>query len=361
MGLGKSLVALHSMAGLNKCLIVCPAFLKPNWQNEISKWTAGGEFLISSYESLKKVDFNFDGCILDEVHYIKNKDSQRTQEVFSIIERVKPQKLIGLTGTPIKNKVIDFWTILYLILGDKLSYNYWAFCNRFSNKITKTFGGKSITSFEGINLKNAQELSNIVKSCSIRKKSSDVLDLPEQVYNYVNIDDEFDEKLKVEFEKYLAENSISKNMASFKVANALAKTKYSIKIISELLDQDKSVVCFTDHVTSCELIAKEFNVAPITGLMSSRQELVDAFNKGTTKLIVATIKSLNVGVNLTSAQYMIFNDFSYSPSDNDQAEKRIHRIGQKQTCFYTYIFASKLDAHIFKILSAKREVIKAVV
>ena len=51
---------------------------------------------------------------------------------------------------------------------------------------------------------------------------------------------------------------------------------------------------------------------------------------------------------------MVFNDFSYTPSDNEQAEKRIHRIGQKYTCFYTYIFASKLDQHIFEILKNKK-------
>lgn len=357
MGLGKSLVAIHSMEGINKVLIICPAFLVPNWLNETKKWSETSEcFSIISYESLHKLDVaKYEGIILDEIHYIKNHKAKRTQKVSHLVSILSPKKVIGLTGTPIKNHVPDFWSILRLILQDKMKLNFWQFCNYFSNRYETNFG----VIFKGLNSKNALELSKLVESCSIRKKTKDVIDLPEQNFNFINVSDrEFEDKVKEEYTNYLEHNLMNPNFMSFKLANAVTKTEFTIKLAQEILDQDNQVVIFSDHVESCRVIAQVLGVTPITGSTNNRQELIDDFNLGKTKVIVATIKSLNVGVNLTSARYMVFNDFSYSYADNEQAEKRIHRIGQKFPCFYTYIFASKLDQHIFSIVQGKKQVNK---
>lgn len=360
MGLGKSLVALHSMEGFNKLLIICPAFLISNWANEVNKWIQGengDKINIISYDSLHKLNKeDYEGVILDEVHYIKNRSALRTRNLFHLIEVIKPKKLIGLTGTPIKNRVTDFWTILKLVLPE-FNYDYWEFCNRFALKRNKQIGRREIIEFYGINPTNVDELVKIVKSCSIRKKAGEVLDLPKQNYNFLHIPSEieFDTNLEEEFKEYLKTNNLSKNIASFKLVNAKEKTTYTIKILENILEQTDCVICFTDHIESCNQIADYFKVPPIHGAsLIPRENIVEDFNNGKTNILVASIRSLNVGVNLTRASYMVFNDFSYTYSDNEQAEKRIHRIGQNKPCFYTYVFASQLDETIYRIQKNKK-------
>jgi len=71
-------------------------------------------------------------------------------------------------------------------------------------------------------------------------------------------------------------------------------------------------------------------------------------------VLAATIGSLSVGVTLTAARHVVFNDLSWVPGDNLQAEKRIHRIGQKNACTAHYIEASETDAYIRKTLEEKQ-------
>jgi len=360
-GLGKSLVALHSIKGCSKTLIVCPAFLRNNWRDEIKKWTKGGNFTITSYEGLKKIRSNdFDSILVDEIHYCKNKDAQRTKRVYALLSLGKPRYFIGLTGTPIKNRVTDFWAILKTVLQDKMPYNYWQYCNRFTHKEVINIRGRKITRFEG--LKRAKELSDLVRTCAIRKKTKDVIDLPEKVYREIIIDDHDDDELKAKVDIYLNENSLSRNMASFKLVNAVEKAQSTFELGSQILEEGNSLVVFTDHIKSCERLAELFKVKPIHGQSNvDRDKIVKAFNAGTIKVIVATIPCLNVGVNLTSCNHMIINDFNYTPSEMAQAEKRIHRIGQKSTCFYYYMYASKLDWYIHDKLKHKSKIAKEIV
>jgi SNF2 family DNA or RNA helicase len=76
--------------------------------------------------------------------------------------------------------------------------------------------------------------------------------------------------------------------------------------------------------------------------------------------IVATIGSMSVGVNLQAANYMVFNDYPWVPADLAQAEKRIHRIGQKSNCFYYYIFSSGVDENIFQTILDKLKITREV-
>src|SRR5208282_3306851 len=56
---------------------------------------------------------SWDLVIGDELHFLKNPKAARTKAVFSIRKRAK--KFIGLTGTPIPNKVVEMWPVLQLV------------------------------------------------------------------------------------------------------------------------------------------------------------------------------------------------------------------------------------------------------
>ncbi len=373
MGLGKSLIAIARAVevGAKDILIVCPSFLKSNWLNELEKFTVGLNVTISSYASLKKVmDKEYDFVIADEAHYLKNHKSQRSKNFESLLVMHSPNNVLLLTGTPIKNRVGEFWNLLRLChMGGKVTlFNEFARKNQFfkfqyyfSNAITQYFGYREVTKFVGY--RNLEELKPMLNSCRLRIKSKDVLNLPE----VSNIDFQIKKKSKFDkdFEELINEDVREGDPAYMVVKknNAIAKCDYTVKLAQEILENGEKVIVFSDHIKSANEIARQLGVKAISGEVpaSRRAELVDIFEQSAdTVPLVATIPSLSVGVNLTSCNYMIFNDLPFVPADLDQAKKRIHRIGQKNKCFYYYVYISDMDKNLQKMIYDKRKITEKV-
>ncbi|WP_278256394.1 SNF2-related protein [Nocardioides convexus] len=137
-GLGKTAQALLAAeaAGAFPLLAVVPNVVKTNWAREVEIWTphrkatvlhgdgddADGfaDVFIVNYEILDRHvgwlgNHGFRGMIVDEAHYIKNKSSQRSQNVLEISSRIRARiarpLLMALTGTPLINDIEDFRAI----------------------------------------------------------------------------------------------------------------------------------------------------------------------------------------------------------------------------------------------------------
>jgi SWI/SNF-related matrix-associated actin-dependent regulator 1 of chromatin subfamily A len=385
MGLGKSPTAIAAAVkvGAKKILVVCPAFLIPNWINEIAKFTgerASGDlssqdpFHVVSYTSIKRAVSNFsqyDFVICDEVHYAKNLDAKRTILLHELLSTHRPNYFIGLSGTPIKNKVPEFYSLLRLCWYggryrefDSFSTSFWKFCMNFTNRRSKIIGSKTFTDFEG--LKNPEQLRQLIKPVYIRKRVEDAITLPDQIRIEHLIADKSktDDLLRMAFESYEGKKA-SKSFASGKAISALGKVEYTVEFITENLEAAGKFIVFTDHVQSAKKLFDNLDhigCRYITGQtpVDLRESYVESLNKGEIKILIATIGSLSVGVNLTGCNRMIFNDLPWVPADIEQAEKRIHRIGQKSKCFYYYILASKYDEYILRTLNKKRKLIEQV-
>ena len=103
---------------------------------------------------------------------------------------------------------------------------------------------------------------------------------------------------------------------------------------------------------------------PLYGQMNQeqRQESVDSFQTDPKiKIFVSNIKAGGVGITLTSAEVVIFNDLSFVPSDMSQAEDRAFRIGQKKnvSCMYP-IFDNTIERVIYNIIQKKKRIIDTV-
>jgi SNF2 family DNA or RNA helicase len=167
--------------------------------------------------------------------------------------------------------------------------------------------------------------------------------------------------LREEFEKFQLEDSgVSPRI---KIESALAKVKFTVEYAKTLLAQGFPVVIFTDHVESCEKIAKELNVPAITGQTSTakRDLLAEEFQLGKSDIIVATILSFSTGNDLQRASDMIFNDYNWVPGNNKQAKFRIIRIGQFKRCRFHYMVGSKQDEFIYGANADKLKVINQVI
>lgn len=371
MGLGKSITSLYVACKVGlPTLIVCPAYLRKKWIDEdIGQFVEGGEFKVISYselvkdeESLKK----YSVVIADEAHYLKNMDTKRTKAFHRYIMKKYPEYMILLSGTPIKNRVPEIFSLLQLCHYGNSNFGFqnfyrlfYKFCNTFSNRRLIEIHGRKITQYEG--LRNVEGLKKLIKPVYFRKKADNTISLPKQNRRDIVISSksQYDSKMSKALE--LFEHNEPSYM-TLKAANARAKTPATVELAKNILSEGKQVIIYTDHINSCQEIAAELRVTPIDGSVSPevRMTLVDRFKKGLSPAIVATIGSLSTGVNLTNCNYMIFNDFPYVPADIEQAEKRIHRIGQENPCFYYYMFISPIDRKIYRTIRKKMDTIREV-
>jgi len=370
MGLGKSAIAVRLCMEVPFSLVVCPAYLKSHWQSEFQKFTGehpdafGAE--IVSYSQLAKLEPKQAAqCIVfDEAHYLKNPKAKRTGYAHDIVLQSKPKYLLGLTGTPIKNRVPEWWSLIRLCAyGNKLvdmqgfHSDYMAFCHFFSNEIKVKIGNhRHISKFEGV--KNADKLRDMVRPMFIKK---DAQGLPERVASFVQIEPE---KRDLAIEKELLEDfENEENMSSAKRKNAFIKTSETIKLVEDMLAQDIRPVVFSDHIDACEKIAKHFGVKALHGKVAPevRAEAVKDFEHGFHPVLACTIGSMSTGFSILSTNHMVFNDFPWVGTDLAQAEARIRRVTQKKTCFYKYVFSGDVDERIYKTLQKKAKTIKEVV
>lgn len=362
-GLGKTITSLAvAYKTKAKTLVVCPAFLKKNWLKEIDKFTEGLDITVISYSSLGKLDpkDNYGLVICDECHYLKNYKAKRTEALHDLLIFKKPKYFIGLSGTPVSNRVSEFWSLLQACYyGGKYEefkpfYRlYYKFCNTFSNERTFEVNGIPIVRFDGI--KNVERLKQLIKPVLIRRRADQVLDLPSEVeIEVVGTSKKYDEKLKEAFDLFKIDPKDPAYM-SLKSMNALAKVDITVKHAKELIEQGDRPLIFTCHRAAARELSKKLKCELITGEVDvdKRQKIIDDFNNGKGDCLVATIGSASTGFNITGTNYTVFNDLPFVPADIEQAKKRTLRIGQNKTCFYYYIFTSDVDQKLNEMIQRK--------
>ena len=96
---------------------------------------------------------------------------------------------------------------------------------------------------------------------------------------------------------------------------------------------------------------------------NQRQGVVDDFqNDDSVRLLVCNIIAGGVGINLTAARHIVFNDLDWVPANHWQAEDRAYRIGQQHTVnVYYFVAKGTLDEFVAEVLKAKTQIIEAVV
>ena len=394
MGLGKTLSSIgvsvamatgHTMHSGNpsgcRTLVVCPAFLRHNWRAEIDKFVEGNEgmFEVVSYSQLKKPAVRdafkiADHVIFDESHYLKNLESQRTRYAHEYIRANTPERLTLLTGTAIKNNVVEFYSLLKLLSycpshrNGKSIYPRFRtsgqFGRHFSNEIVRKINVRGrkveIRKFEGV--KNGEELKSYFRGKYMRRLTKQVINLPELMDKYVECNYKFNDKELANYEKF--KGKIEGHIMAIKRGSAMAKANFTADYAKGIFEEvGRPVVIFSDHVDPVHTITSKLKrAASITGStpMSERHTIVQDFQSGKLDYLVATIGAASTGITLTASSDLVFNDMSYVPADNAQASKRIHRIGQGNICRIHKIVGSAVDRSVMESLQSKQQVIDKV-
>ena len=396
MGLGKttSTIIASLETGAKKILIICPASLKINWQREIENYSArsvsiiegkkweDADFVIMNYDIIKNfhdeknkdnsiiLKSGFELIVVDEAHYIQNKQAQRTKLINDIAKKVG--KLWLLTGTPMTSRPINYFNLLDLV-DSPVAANWMGYVRRYCEGYQFKVGKKKIWNVTGAS--NLEELRDRTKTHVLRRLKQEILDLPEKIITpvYLRLKSPTYEELMGEyydwFEKQEESNSLTLQFSKLmKVRQELAfsKVKNTCELAENIIEQGKKVIIFTNFTDSLNQITEHFGktAVKLDGSMSKpeRQMSVDKFQEDdNVKVFVGNIKAAGVGITLTAAESVIMNDLSFVPSDHSQAEDRAYRYGQKNNVLVYYpIFENTIEGIIYDILKSKKNVFETV-
>jgi SWI/SNF-related matrix-associated actin-dependent regulator 1 of chromatin subfamily A len=396
MGLGKttSTIIAALETGAKKILIICPASLKINWQREIEnysdrptsiiegkKWE-DGDFIIINYDIIKNfhdekkksdsvlLKTKFDLVIIDEAHYIQNKQAQRTKLINDFVSNV--DRLWLLTGTPITSRPINYFNLLNLI-ECPVAKNWMAYVKRYCNGFQFQAGRRKIWNVSGAS--NLEELRDRTAPLVLRRLKENVLDLPDKIITpvYLRLKSKEYEALMGEYYDWYDKNGESDSLTLqftklTKVRQVIAEEKVTstIEICENIVEQGKKVIVFTNFTKSLEMILEHFGkkAVRLDGQMSQkeRQMSVDRFqNEEDVMVFVGNIKAAGVGITLTAGEAVVMNDLSFLPSDHSQAEDRSYRYGQKNNVLVYYpIFDNTVEGIIYDILKKKKDIFETV-
>jgi len=424
MGLGKTFSALAAVKKnkLYPCLILCPKSLKINWKREIRRidhyasielldgtkqkgvikepaqinGRLAKNYTILHYDSKKLIAIlpEARSIILDEIHYLKGYKSQRTQVTQKYIrEKSMASHVIGLSGTPILNRGDEIFTVTNVLhsnvdssgnipesqqygSGGLLSWN--EFYGSGDDKFTYTkYWQERMIGF-GIKPEKIVELNKLLKDRGIMiRHTVDLLKdlLPEISKNPVVLPKPSGYQREINqyggMIKIAQLTLIRKWLAEQKVEDTV---EHVVNIVNS--SDDDKVIVFGNYIDATTRIGREIGERLSTKKFShpkiaitsktdskDRQPIIDKFQSDpNVRVLVMTVRTGNVGLNLTEANHVIFNDYSYSPSDMMQAEARIYRLGQTKTTFIHYMSSQDtVDEDVLDVLTNKQNIINGVI
>lgn len=420
MGLGKTVVGIATMRELElrhgyspRHLIVCPNSKVLDWAEEVERWypeqvdvhvvgkkvaDAEGFHVVNWEKLIRRPALLAQGWVValaDESHKMKNKATKASVTM----RKVKAPHRFLLSGTPIKNNVMDLWPQLNYLEPERWP-SYWRFFERYVD-YEETYFGKEI---KGV--RNEAELNGRLGSVMIARRTDDdevEIQLPpltlkkvvvelggEQRKAYDRMVEEFIAWIEGEDEQVLAANWLSQVLRLKQIAGSLGifyphlEQSAKLDALDDLLDaapqREKFVVMsqfrtMVDQATLrlrksgtpyCEMTGQSCLAwHPHGGFAhpKTRKELIDHFQQSDVpRVFIATTQTGGEGITLTAARYFAFLDLLWTPADNDQAMKRVHRIGQgRHVTVYQILAKGTVDfSAILPTLRSKRQIIDAV-
>ena len=414
MGLGKTvqvIALLLDEAQKNRAsrfLIVCPASLVYNWENEINRFApelkvqtvtgSAGErqeilaaaragnvgeepqIYITSYDLLKRdlpfyegLSFRFQ--IIDEAQYIKNPSTQTARAVKMISSRTR----FALTGTPIENRLSEFWSIFdYLMPGFLFSYG--EFKKRFENPVVKDGDQTAV-----------ETLKRLTGAFLLRRLKKDVLkDLPEKLETVVysradteqhtlynaqalqlkqyleDLDSDLggSERLQILAQMTrLRQICCDPSLCFQKYRGGSAKLDTCMELISGGIEGGHKMLVFSQFTSMLEVIEKRLKKEGISYYLltggTSKEErirMAGAFQTDSVPVFLISLKAGGTGLNLTAADMVIHYDPWWNAAAQNQATDRTHRIGQeKQVTVFQMIMKDTIEENIMKLQAQKKD------
>jgi hypothetical protein len=404
MGLGKTLQVITLLDELNSSipsLVVCPASLIYNWEDEVHKFSdtlnvkciVGNanerseiiahykdyQLLVTSYDYMRRdyelyEDKVLEYLILDEAQNIKNLKTQNAQSVKKLTANHK----LALTGTPIENSLAELWSIFDFLMPQYL-FNYHYFKKQYETDIVKNN-----------NEEKTNQLKKLVSPFILRRNKKEVLtELPDKIEKTLVIPfNEEEQKIYLsnlmqvnkDLQQILNNQHIDKieilalltklrqiccepRMIFDNIENTSSKMKACIDIIQSLKENKQKVLLFSSFTKVFDLLEDELRMQGISYYMltgqtskEDRRTLVSQFQNDDTDVFLISLKAGGTGLNLTSASAVIHFDPWWNMSAQNQATDRAYRIGQNNNVqVYKLVMKDSIEEKIIKLQDQKKE------
>lgn len=418
MGLGKTKTALDYCEWLAtrpafdtkvmRVLVITPNSVVDNWGREVETHTGRKDYVllrapmtllnrsrklatkrysITNTEAMQGgplakaiMAMRWDVLIVDESQRFKNPKAMRTKHLL----KIQADHRLILTGTPLTNAPQDLWSQLSFVRPGILG-TWWHFRQEY---LLLDHFGNTI----GVRKAKEPDLAKRIASVGYRRLKSEVLDLPEKVYEDRLVDlspvqkqayRTMQEELRMELEsgdQVVAHSILTQLLRLAQVTAGLIghgdtyewdETNPKLLELDSLLDdlKPKPVVIFGVYRRELEALAARY-APPSVGLdkwdlppiiyggvlPERRQQLIDQFQSGQRRLLFVQAHSGGIGINLTAAQYAVYYTRGWSLEDYLQSQDRLHRIGQQGTVTILHMVArGTIDEDIAKALAAKED------
>lgn len=419
MGTGKSITSVATtgkafLSGkIKKLLILAPKSIVSVWQEEFEKFAdfpyslvllqgssqkkvealkamphKGLEVAVVNYDSITLIEKELiawkpDFLICDESSKIKNPTAKMSKAAHRIAKLCK-YRLI-LTGTPIQNNPLDFFS-QYKVLDESIfGKSFYAFKNEYA--ILGNFN-------QPVGWRNLAELVKKAHSIAFRVTKEEALDLPETTDIIRNIN--FEDKAQKLYKQFVKDSCTELSKGEATATNVLtrllrlqqitggflrpdedseryeqvstAKLDALEDIIDTSVSEGKKLVIiarFIPEITEiCKMLeSKKIKYAKVCGEVKDRAAEVDAFqNNPECMVFVGQLQTVSMGLTLTAASTLVFYSLSYNFADYSQARARIHRIGQRNTCQYIHLVVKDtIDEVVLHALKAKENIASKIV
>jgi len=420
-GLGKTAQALLAAQAANAypLLAVVPNVVKTNWAHEVSMWTpmrratvvhgdgedvdAFADVVIVNYEILDRHvgwlgDHGFRAMVVDEAHFIKNKSSQRSQNVLQLADRIRARTarplMMALTGTPLINDIEDFraiWQFLGWIdekqpLGSLLmaleetgltpaDHGFYAaarsavidqgIVRRRKVDVAKDIPARRVADLpvelDGALGRSIRAAEAALAERLVRRYRAALEARPDGA-DVVGLDLQLARRVAAAELKDSQERSGGDNVFTMVRRIGQAKAPLAADYAAQLARNVGKVVFFAKHVDVMDAAEQQFADAglryvPIRGdqTRTARQKAIDAFTKDpTVEIAVCSLLAAGVGINLQVASNLVLAELSWTDAEQTQAIDRVHRIGQSEpVTAWRIIAAQTIDAKIAELIDAK--------
>lgn len=408
MGMGKTVSTLTAIDNLiflgevNKVLVIAPLRVaEDTWSTEVEKWDHLKHLRISKILGTKKqrkealmknadiyvtnrenVDWLVSECfdswiwdmvIIDELSSFKSSKSKR----FRALKKVRPyfKRIVGLTGTPAPNSLIDLWPQIYLLDGgQRLGKTITGFKDRYFNPGRRN--GYVVYNWE---LKEGaeEEIQNKISDICISMKADDYLDLPERIDNKVEIflskkDLDTYKKLEKDLIIELGEEDITAANAAvltnklLQMANGAIYSEdkevvnihdEKIEKLEEIIDTSngKSVLVFYNFKHDYNRISEMLTKKKINHQTLNTSDDIKKWNDGEIQVALLHPASAGHGLNLQyGGNIIVWFGLTWSLELYQQANARLHRQGQKETVIIHHLIAKgTVDEDVMNALANK--------
>ena len=293
--------------------------------------------------------------MLDESSLIQNEKAKRTKFILNL----KFDGLILLSGTPVGGKYENLWSQCKLLGWDISKSQFWGTYIKTRLIEVNGFSLPIVTGY--MNVRDLKQ--NLRDHGAIFLKSSEVIDLPEQVEikQYIEPIKAYktfkkDSIVEIDDEELVGDNTLKKMLYERQLCGQFNSNK--LDSLKEIMESTTNRIIIFYNFTKekdlivglCEKLKKPYSI--INGEIKD----LEAYTTKDDSITIVQYQAGAMGLNLQEANKIIYFTLPLSSELFEQSKKRIHRIGQIDTCFYYYLLTKgTIEESIYKTLMMRKD------